>query len=114
MDIKGEDRSFIIDEKMAHESPDNKENYRFIHPNFDDYFEHIQFDVVIRNAKSLIKYTVLNGSDKGTFTRKYFELEKIEMDTFNEAQGVKTGVKNYSDMIPIQEVKNIEALIGRA
>jgi len=87
MNIKNDRIDFIVDLNTI--KPDYKvsNKYYFIHPNFDNYFDHINYEVTIKNNKKLIKY--ISKSEKGKYTYKYFRLDKIEIDTLNEAQGVK-------------------------
>jgi hypothetical protein len=54
-----------------------------IHPSLDNYFDHIDYLVNIRNAKKTDKY--LQKSDKGRFIYTFFELDKLEVDTLNTA-----------------------------
>ena len=111
MNIKGEDRTFLKDQTIAKENPEDEGNYKFIHPNFNDYFQHIQYIVSIINDKKLIKYSVIGDSEKGKFTKEYFELEKLEVDSFNEAQGVKANESKYSDLMTREVVKEIQDLL---
>lgn len=98
MNIKRDRTDFIVD--IATIIPDYKlsSKYYFIHPNFDNYFEHMDYFVVIKNEKKIIKYTPL--SEKGKFTYDYFLLQKLEIDYLNYAQGVEFRRTDFSESIP--------------
>jgi hypothetical protein len=112
MNIKGEDDSFLIDRLIAHQNPEDGSNYLFIHPNMDDYFEHLQYDVEVRNARKMIKYTVINDSLKGRYTYDYFELMNLEINSLNKAQGLITEEKKLSKLIPDEFLGQIELLLN--
>ncbi|MGS4887053.1 HNH endonuclease [Roseibium sp. MB-4] len=64
------------------------DNYRFIHPNFDLYSEHLERSSVEANDTVIVKYTVSPDSPKGAFTYDYFNLRGLEVGSFDDAQGV--------------------------
>ena len=54
----------------------------------------------------VVKYEVVNQSRKGLFTYEYFELEKLERNSFDKAQGLSPraelkdkGLKQAFDLI---------------
>lgn len=112
MEIKGQDCSFLKDEAAAHITPEDTFNYKFIHPNFDNYFDHLDYEVNIKNQKKMIKYSVVNDSSKGKYTYEYFDLKKLEIESFNGAQGVKIEEKNYSTLMPEELVVEIQNLLN--
>lgn len=87
MKIKNKRVDFIVD--LNNIIPDYKvsSKYLFIHPNFDNYFDHIDYESTIKNNKKLIKY--IAKTEKGAFTYDYFHLDKIEINTLNIVQGVE-------------------------
>ncbi|SDR02394.1 hypothetical protein SAMN05421664_3160 [Chryseobacterium soldanellicola] len=111
MNIKNDRIDFIVD--ISKIKPDYKisNKYYFIHPNFDNYFEHIDYEVSIRNNKKLIKY--ITKSDKGRYSYTYFHLERIEIDTFSEAQGVKTLDTELNPTLPEETKSRFEELIDK-
>lgn len=111
MEIKGEDRTFLVNEADAHANPEKVDNYKFIHPNLDEYFGHIQYDVIIRNDKKLIKYTVINDSPKGKFTYDYFDLIKLEVNSLCEGQGITTQEVKFSELISKKIIAEIQNLL---
>lgn len=86
MSIKRQDTSFVneIDGPFFHSG-----KYKFIHPHSDCYWEHIEYSVVVENNASLVHYTVNENSSKGVYTYEYFRLDELEVNSFNEAQGVE-------------------------
>ncbi|MER5107150.1 HNH endonuclease [Providencia stuartii] len=90
MRIKREDISFIDENFILFKSNRDyyKSNkYKFIHPNLDSWDEHLDYFVVQKNRKKMVYYQVVDDSPKGEYTKDYFELEKIQVNTFDEAQG---------------------------
>lgn len=110
--IKGQKRSFLHDETKAHNTPEDSENYKFIHPNFDKYFDHLEYEVNIKNSQKMLKYSVQNDSSKGKYTYSFFRLKDLEIDSFNAAQGVKVEAKKFSGMMPQDIIHEIQVLLG--
>ncbi|WP_432462164.1 HNH endonuclease [Enterobacter hormaechei] len=89
MRIKGEDISFIDGDFENFKQAGNfyqSEHYKFLHPNIDSWDDHLVYIVDQRNRKKIVYYQVVNSSVKGMFTKKYFQLDKIQVNTFDEAQ----------------------------
>ena len=109
--VKKDDISFISEQADFTTSPFLSNNYKFIHPNVDRYFDHLFYDVSIKNAETMIKYTAVVGSDKGEFTYEYFKLNELEVDSINQAQGVQE-MANISSSIDDDIALEIEELLG--
>lgn len=62
--------------------------YRFVHPNFDRYADHLSRQAVEQDEGVLVKYTIKNGSFKGRYTYNYFNLRGLEINSFDKAQGI--------------------------
>jgi len=107
MQIKKDDISFFLNDNSLENTPFNKENYLFIHPNLDNYFENMIVCTFIINNKKLIKYKSLRP--KGVYTYKYFELEKLEINSFNKMQDIKDDV--LSDAIDIDIKNEVQKLL---
>ncbi|MGN6417675.1 MAG: hypothetical protein ACTHMC_09300 [Pseudobacter sp.] len=88
MEIKKDKILFLINPDISTELAADTNNYKFIHPNLDLYKEHLTKEMYQYDDQKLIKYNVVNKSPKGEFTKVFFELEKIEQDSFNSAQGI--------------------------
>lgn len=85
MEIKRQDISFFHGVMGEFYSSNN---YRFIHPHSDIYWNHMKYSVQVENDFMLIQYSVVDGSAKGLYTYKYFRLEELEINTLNVAQGL--------------------------
>ncbi|HAV13098.1 MAG TPA: hypothetical protein DCX06_06360 [Opitutae bacterium] len=111
MGIKREKTCFYTnDYKCLH--PFTSHQYSFIHPNSDTAENHISVTVLQIDGDILIKYKVLNNSSKGAKTYEFFDLEKIEIDSFDKLQGLDE-VAISSDIpnkIYDEVEKNIEEL----
>lgn len=110
MNIKNEDISFVTDIVAVNANPTDTNLYKIIHPNFDDYFTHLEYYSKIINDLKIIKYKVLADSSKGQFTYDYFQLTELEIDSINRAQGLKE-TEELSDAIDPKIVKKIEELL---
>ncbi len=104
MQIKGDDISFVVDVEAVKANPMDRHLYKFIHPNFDTYNDHLLYFSITVNDKKIVKYKVANASNKGAFTYGYFKLSDFEIDSLNVAQGLKQG-----DTL----LQNIEAELGQ-
>ncbi|KRW59615.1 hypothetical protein AO726_12485 [Pseudomonas sp. TTU2014-080ASC] len=88
MEYKGSNTDFVVDpddEAQLMES----EGYRFIHPNFDLYREHMSRSSQEANESVIVKYTIVPGSLKGEYTYNYFNLRGLEVNSFDRAQGLQ-------------------------
>jgi uncharacterized protein (TIGR02646 family) len=110
MNIKKEDISFLTNTVAVNANPTDTNLYKIIHPNFDDYFAHLNYLTETINDKKIIKYTVLANSSKGQFTYGYFQLNELEIDSFNKAQGLKEA-EELSEIIEPKIAQRIENLI---
>lgn len=111
MSIKKNRIDFIVDLYTIKPNYKVSEKYHFIHPNFDNYFDHIDYESTIRNSKKLIKYT--SKSEKGKYTYSYFHLNRIEIDTLSKAQGVDIEITELNAEIPEDIKVNLEELIDK-
>lgn len=89
MKIKKDDVSFLENIDEIKVNFEDSSLYRFIHPNFDNYFSHLKNFTVTFNNKKIIKYQVVPQSSKGQYTYDYFRLNELEVDSINEAQGLE-------------------------
>lgn len=87
MGIKREDTSFFT---LIPGDTDyfKSEKYEFIHPNLDVIDDHLKVLIVQFNNQLLIKYQVVDASTKGAAAYKYFKLGLLEVNSFDEAQGL--------------------------
>ncbi|AUM28859.1 HNH endonuclease [Acinetobacter pittii] len=108
MEIKGQDTSFIVEDISFKEDFYASDNYLFLHPHSDKYWDSINYSVAIENDIQLIQYTVINNCPKGLYTYDYFRLSQLEIDIMNEAQGIE--IENISLEIDQDIALEIQAL----
>lgn len=87
MQYKKNKVDFIVD-KVNKITILQSSNYRFIHPNFDSYKEHIVISSVQYDNTTVVKYTK-RGTAKGDYTYEYFNLKGLEIGSYDIAQGAK-------------------------
>ena len=78
---------FVIDSSDANALLAS-ENYRFVHPNFDCWDDHLTRIAFQVNAKNIVKI-YRKTTDKAAYTYDFFNLQDLEIDSFNIAQGGK-------------------------
>ncbi|WP_273151552.1 hypothetical protein [Methylophaga thiooxydans] len=61
--------------------------YKFIHPNLDNYDAHLLLISSQVGRKVMLKYMVVNESNKGSYTYAYFKLDRLEKNSFDTVQG---------------------------
>ncbi|PJK32911.1 hypothetical protein CWC48_25785 [Pseudomonas sp. S10E 269] len=110
MEVKGEDDGFAI-EKIDPLKFKASGNYLFVHPNFDEWEQHL-----IREAHQIsrfvfVKYAIIDQSEKGQYTYDYFKLKDLEIESLNAAQGLKTRTPNPSETV--LEARAIVAEFGQ-
>lgn len=88
MNIKGTKTDFVFNITNSAQNHTDSSNYKFIHPNVDNYFDHLSVYQHIENEKKLIKYKIIADSAKGKYTYDYFRLNELEIDSINQAQGL--------------------------
>lgn len=86
MNIKKERHDFVVDTTTIRANYRQSDQYYFIHPNLDNFEDNINYFKVDLNGKKLTKYKAL--TDKGRYSYTYFGLDRIEVNTFSEAQGI--------------------------
>lgn len=88
INIKGSRVDFIGEKADIEKSPFVSTNYLFIHPNLDVYEDHLLYICKQRNRQIKVFYSVVDNSAKGHFTLNFFKLERLVIDSFDEAQGI--------------------------
>lgn len=109
MGIKRSDTSFYLgapEEAGSFKS----EHYTFIHPNLDMADDHLRFLSFQFNNKLMIKYQVVNESVKGSATYEYFELQKLELNSFDEAQGLAEA--SPSESLPYKIAQELKTVLN--
>lgn len=87
MQLKGDRDDFVIDKVSVLEF-EKASNYRIIHPNFDEWELHLNRVSQQSNRKLLVIYRIHDDSEKGLYTHRFFRLKELEVDSFDEAQGI--------------------------
>lgn len=101
MEIKKADTGFITNIPAMGTNYYQTQHYQIVHPNLDNYTNHIVLKTIRRGNLVFIKY-VLKDHVKAKFTYNYFKLKDLEIDTINNAQGtnkIKLLNLNISDKI---------------
>ncbi len=109
--IKKERHDFVVDLATIRVNYQVSAQYRFIHPNLDVYHDNLShFNFAYNNLK-LVKFTA--KSKKGEYTIDYFHLKKIEINNFNNAQGIvlKTDGDFLSVNLSEQDSDALEGLL---
>lgn len=109
MQIKGQKVDFITEIDKAKSNPCDSDLYKFIHPNLDNYYDHLHYIVEIVDNLRIIKYSVNDDSEKGKFTYDYFKLSQLERESYNKVQGVKD--EEISEQIDDEIAKEIRELL---
>jgi len=111
MNIKGNDLSFLSVNLIDLPNRLFKSKfYKIIHPNLDRYESHLLLHHVQIGRKRLIKYQVNNDSEKGRYTYDYFKLRMLEINRFDQAQGLESRItidnieieKEFSRLVDLQ------------
>jgi hypothetical protein len=87
MSIKKNRTDFLVDAATIHLSPQQSDQYHFIHPNLDEYRQHMRYIAFTVDEQDMVKYIPL--LPKGQYTYDFFRLQEKEVDSFNRAQGIE-------------------------
>ncbi|PWQ87062.1 hypothetical protein DKY64_04395 [Stenotrophomonas maltophilia] len=85
MQYKKNKVDFVVNQMDA-EALQTSENYLLIHPNYDLYKDHIRFVEVRDDDSTVLKFTK-QGTPKGEYTFKYFNLAELEVGKADAYQG---------------------------
>lgn len=85
LQFKGRDHTFVVNatDVATFQSSDN---YLFVHPNFDRWYDHLDRVSAQANGRNLVNYSLTDGSAKAVYTYEFFDLNGLEVDTFDEGQ----------------------------
>lgn len=109
MRIKGEKTNFIVDIDSIVPDYKHSNKYHFIHPNFDVYKQNLKFISYREDDDKITKYIPL--TEKGKFSYNFFQLKRIEIDSFDDAQDIDDLDNVLSENIPEQIRNEINELI---
>ncbi|WP_431648711.1 HNH endonuclease [Enterobacter hormaechei] len=116
MRIKKDDVSFINGEIEAFKAGGGyylSGNYKFLHPNLDEWDDHLHYYVVQRNNKKMVYYNVVEGSEKGEYTKEYFRLADIQVNTFDEVQEASGRKEPVDPNVADKYIKLVDAMLGK-
>ncbi len=85
---------------------ENSDNYRFVHPNFDFWDDHLTRLAVQVNAKNLVKI-LSKGSAKAAYAHDFFNLQEFEIDSFDAAQGLENESEESAAIIELRKLAEI-------
>lgn len=86
MQFKRKGDAFVVDADDPEKFQDS-ENYRFVHPNFDAYSEHLIRMTAQVDTKNIVMFIKTVGSEKAVYTHEFFGLDELQIDSFDQAQG---------------------------
>ena len=88
MQFKRSGDGFVVDTDDSTKFQDS-DNYRFVHPNFDAYSEHlIRLEAQV-DTKNIVVFVKTAGSEKAIYTHDFFALHELQVDSFDKAQGLE-------------------------
>lgn len=79
------------------------DNYRFVHPNFDRWDDHLTRIAVQANTKNIVKI-LRSDSEKAAYTYDFFNLQDFEIDSFDAAQGLENGLDESAAVIELRKL----------
>ena len=109
MQFKGTGDEFVID-RVDVSKYQTSENYRFVHPNFDCWEDHLTRLSVQVNAQKIIVIICKPNSDKAVYTHAFFNLHDFEVDSFDSAQGL---VNNDTASAAVLELRKLVKTFGQ-
>lgn len=102
MQFKRSSDEFVIDGDDP-EALLKSENYRFVHPNFDRWEDHLsRFEFKV-NSKNIVKI-VSKGSEKAAYAHDFFSLKDFEVDSFDAGQCLDSHDKETAAVMAFLEL----------
>jgi len=111
MRIKQERTDFLVDPQTIRANAQRSDQYRLIHPNLDEYTPNMGLLEVGVDGKRFVKYNA--KTDKGKYTYSFFELDKLEVETLNELQGIDSAQTELSAAMAPAIIQEALALLRR-
>lgn len=105
---KGGD-SFVVDATDPTKF-ESSENYRFVHPNFDRWEDHLTRLAAQVNAMNIVAIIRKPSCHKAAFTYDFFNLHNLEVDTFDQAQGLSVRVEEGD---AVAQLHNLASQFGQ-
>lgn len=107
MEIKKEKDDFVVDSTSIRINYTRPELYHFIHPNFEIYRDNMDYFRADISGTRITKF--FPKTEKGTYTYKYFQLDKLEINSFDKAQGITS--KNNEGTVSDQATDEVKKLL---
>lgn len=86
MQFKRSGDTFVVDPDDPAQFQESA-NYRFVHPNFDKFSDHLMRIEAQVDTKNIVIFSQTSGSAKATYTHDFFALHELQVDTFDKGQG---------------------------
>lgn len=86
---------------------DQSETYEFVHPNLDEYDQHLQLLTTSIGKHMLWRYMVKANSIKGIRTVDYFDLRSLEVDDLDRIQGIE-GMSGSERALQIRRLLEVD------
>jgi len=91
MEFKKAKIAFLaVNRQQVTHVPGESSWFFFIHPNLDDWRQHLRRFSQQIDKHTFVAYKIVNDSAKGLWTKSFFALDRLEIESFDNAQGVKT------------------------
>lgn len=102
MEFKRNNDEFVIDSDDP-ETLKKSSNYRFAHPNFDLWDDHLTRITLQFNTKNLVKFLCANTT-KADYTYKFFNLQGLEVDSFDAGQGLNNATEESAAVVELRKI----------
>jgi hypothetical protein len=103
LQFKGESDHFVINKQDSAEF-ESSNNYHIVHPNYDEWELHLGRVSQQSNKSLLVIYTILNDSQKGCYTHHFFALKELEVNSFDEGQGIERKSVESDAVVEAREI----------
>ena len=93
----------------SHTDKKHSNHYLFIHPNFDNFEDHLEITTAQKGKRRLVKY-IIYSETKGRYTFNYFKLNELEINNFDRSQGIKTAPLSSEVASVVKELAKIHGI----
>ncbi|MEO0037501.1 MAG: hypothetical protein RIQ59_712 [Bacteroidota bacterium] len=96
--VKKDDLKFIVDLASIEDNPFDTDQYKFIHPNLDNYHSFLKRVAIELDDIKIVKYVVVDNKPKGQYTYDYFRLKEFEQNDLNKLQEINETAIDYTNI----------------
>lgn len=89
MEYKKNKIDFVINSATVEAAHTDSSRYRFVHPNYDNWSDHLSRIGFQYDTFELVVFRVLGGSEKGDYTYRYFKFDRYCAESLDIAQGIQ-------------------------